>query len=159
MDPNGAPQGSEPRPHEAGFSNGQKAAMIGAAVALFAVYTVFVDAGPIALRKPHPAGAPAAAGKLLYQKYNCQACHQVYGLGGYMGPDLTNVYSASGKGPAYIAAFLRNGTSRMPNFHLSERDVSALVAYLALVDATGTSPIRDYRTTWYGSIEFTGRPQ
>ncbi len=35
-------------------------------------------------------------GKLLFQEYNCISCHQLYGLGGYMGPDLTNVISAIG---------------------------------------------------------------
>jgi nitric oxide reductase subunit C len=126
-------------------------------VALFAIYTLYVDAGPIGLRAPVPVGASAAHGKLLYQQYNCQACHQIYGLGGYMGPDLTDVYSTPGKGPAYIAAFLRNGTQRMPAFGMSERDIADLTAYLATVDATGVSPLKGYRTTWYGTIEFSGK--
>jgi nitric oxide reductase subunit C len=142
-----------------GFSDRFKFALIGTAIVLFAAYTAWVDAGAISLHRVPHANALAADGKLLYQKHNCQACHQIYGLGGYMGPDLTNVISTPGKGRAYAAAFLRNGTDRMPNFHLSQHDVDALTEYLALVDATGTSPIRNYRTTWYGSIEFTGRPK
>ena len=51
-------------------------------------------------------------GKLVWQQYNCNACHQVYGLGGYLGPDLTNIYSR--KGPAYIKAFLQSGIATMP---------------------------------------------
>ena len=35
----------------------------------------------------------AGSGKLVWQKHNCQSCHQLYGLGGYLGPDLTNVIS------------------------------------------------------------------
>jgi len=40
--------------------------------------------------------APAQEGKLVWQQYGCNSCHQVYGLGGYLGPDLTNVYSKGG---------------------------------------------------------------
>ena len=43
----------------------------------------------------------AITGKVLYQKYNCTACHQIYGLGGFLGPDLTIVVSQQGKGEAY----------------------------------------------------------
>src|SRR6185369_4489230 len=59
-----------------------------------------------------------ATGKLLWQEYNCGACHQVYGLGGYLGPDLTNSYSR--RGSDYIKAFLKGGNQVMPNFHLDD---------------------------------------
>ncbi|MEK6615206.1 MAG: cytochrome c, partial [Bacteroidota bacterium] len=79
----------------------------------------------------------AQNGKLLFQKYNCTACHQLYGLGGYMGQDLTNVMSKQGLGELYVRAFLQGGTQRMPNFHLSEEELKSLVAYLKYVDKTG----------------------
>ena len=63
-------------------------------------------------------------GKMIWQQYNCTACHQVYGLGGYLGPDLTNTFSL--KGPEYIAAFLKSGTVTMPDFHLKENEIDAL---------------------------------
>ena len=41
-----------------------------------------------------------AEGRLVWQKYNCHTCHQLYGLGGYLGPDLTNVYSRTANNEA-----------------------------------------------------------
>jgi nitric oxide reductase subunit C len=83
----------------------------------------------------------AAEGKIVFQTYNCQSCHQVYGLGGYMGPDLTNVISSPGKGEIYARAIMQTGTNKMPNFHLSETKLNSLTAYLKAVDKTGTWPI------------------
>ena len=79
----------------------------------------------------------AEKGKAIWQQYNCSACHQVYGLGGYLGPDLTNVYSK--RGTAYIQAFIANGTNIMPNNHLSESDIKELTNYLKSIDASGKS--------------------
>ena len=95
----------------------------------------------------------AQLGKRLYQRHNCSACHQIYGLGGYMGPDLTNV--VSGKGSAYAAAFLKNGTVRMPNFYLSEEEIDYLLAYLKQVDKTGRFPLKgnEFRVHWSGTID------
>lgn len=141
-------------PDSSGFSQRFQLTTVVALVLLFCAYTLWVDAGPIARQNLRPTNRLAADGKLLYQQHNCQVCHQIYGLGGYMGPDLTNVYSR-GKGAQYIAAFLENGTSRMPNFHLSRHDVAALTAYLETVDSSGNFPLQNYHITWYGSIEVT----
>ena len=94
----------------------------------------------------------AQKGKLLFQKYNCTACHQLYGLGGYMGPDLTNAMSRSGIGEMYVRALLQNGTERMPNFHLSEEEIKSLVAYLKYVDKTGISPVKKFEINYDGTI-------
>lgn len=94
----------------------------------------------------------AENGKLLFQKYNCTACHQIYGLGGYMGPDLTNVMSRQGVGEIYVRAFLQGGTQRMPNFHLSEEEMRCLVAYLRYTDQTGVSPVRKFKINYNGTI-------
>ena len=142
-----------------GFSNKFKVTSIAILLLLFAGYTLWIDTGSAGMKKPHVATGLAADGKLLFQQYNCQACHQIYGLGGYMGPDLTNVFSTPGKGPVYMTAFLQSGTNRMPNFHLSQHDISSLIAYLATVDSTGYSPIQKYKISWYGSIEFTDKPE
>lgn len=91
-------------------------------------------------------------GKLLFQKYNCTACHQLYGLGGYMGPDLTNVMSRQNGNEMYIRVFLQNGTQRMPNFHLSDNEIISLTAYLRYVDKTGISPVKKFETNYDGTI-------
>jgi nitric oxide reductase subunit C len=90
-------------------------------------------------------------GKLVWQKYNCNACHQVYGLGGYLGPDLTNTYSL--RGPAYIKAFLISGTAVMPDFHLQEKEINEILAYLKNIDASGNSDPRHFTIKYNGTIE------
>lgn len=90
-------------------------------------------------------------GKLLWQQYNCNACHQVYGLGGFLGPDLTNTYST--RGPAYTKAILQSGTVTMPNFQFSERELKGLMAYLKNIDASGKADPRTFRINANGTIE------
>ncbi|HPH23772.1 MAG TPA: cytochrome c [Chitinophagaceae bacterium] len=93
----------------------------------------------------------ADAGKLIWQKYNCNACHQVYGLGGYLGPDLTNVYST--RGSKYIQAFLKTGTGAMPQFNLTETETSMLLAFLKTTDASGKSDPKTFIRNYDGTIE------
>lgn len=99
----------------------------------------------------------ARAGQLVFQKYNCIACHQFYGLGGYMGPDLTNVIS--NRGPALARAFITSGTATMPNLHLDEAEIDALIAYLTFVDGTGRYPPQTYQVNWYGTVSQEDDPQ
>lgn len=80
-------------------------------------------------------------GKKLYQQNNCQACHQVYGLGGYLGPDLTTAYSDKNRGEKFMRALLSSGGNRMPDFHFNTQEIDALIAYLKYVDTTAT-PIK-----------------
>lgn len=94
----------------------------------------------------------AKKGKLLFQQYNCIACHQLYGLGGYMGPDLTNVMSAPGKCESFVKIFMQSGTQRMPNFHLTESEVNELSEYLNYTDKTGISPVRNFEIKLDGTI-------
>ncbi|MGB0973418.1 MAG: c-type cytochrome [Flavobacteriaceae bacterium] len=82
----------------------------------------------------------ALRGQELWQKNNCWSCHQTYGLGGYLGPDLTNIYSNKHKGPEYIKAFLNSGVKSMPKFNFSEDEKNAIVEYLKAIDSTGTYP-------------------
>ncbi|MBW8051836.1 MAG: cytochrome c [Cytophagales bacterium] len=97
----------------------------------------------------------AVKGKLVWQEYNCIACHQIYGLGGYIGPDLTNAISAKGKGEYYVKAVLKNGLLNMPDFRLTGEEIDALVAYLAYIDKTGKFPASDANMAWYGSYQLT----
>lgn len=104
-------------------------------VAAYFIYTGFVytvgTAGPLP-----PMNETAAEGKRLFQKFNCTACHQVYGLGGYLGPELTTIMSDPAKGESYARAILKSGTSRMPDFKLSTTETDQLVAFLTYVDAS-----------------------
>lgn len=97
-----------------------------------------------------PASRQADRGKLIWQKYNCGSCHQFYGLGGHLGPDLTNVFGK--RSPEYITAFLKNGTPVMPNFHLEDKEIQALLAFLEETDASGSSDPRTYRLNYNGTI-------
>ena len=90
-------------------------------------------------------------GKLVWQKYNCNSCHQLYGLGGYLGPDLTNVYSK--RSEAFIKAFLKNGTTAMPNFNINDYEMDCLLKYFNTIDNSGKSDPRNFRINNDGTIE------
>ncbi len=85
----------------------------------------------------------------VWQAKNCQSCHQVYGLGGYMGPDLTN--TASEKGPEYMKGFIKYGTGRMPNYHLNDDEIESLLAFLTWVDKSGRSAVPEKAVHWTGT--------
>lgn len=110
-------------------------------------YVVYNTDGYIAAEKLSP---QAVKGQELFQSNRCWSCHQLYGLGGYLGPDLTNVYSNEKKGPLYIKAFLNSGVKSMPQFHFDEEEKEAIVQYLKQVDETGIYPNYD------AEIEATG---
>lgn len=80
--------------------------------------------------------ADAVRGKMLFQKHNCTACHQIYGLGGYLGPDLTNIISSSENSESVATALLKSGSQRMPDFHLNDDQINEIIEYLKYIDQT-----------------------
>lgn len=95
----------------------------------------------------------ASQGRLVWQKYNCQSCHQLYGLGGYLGTDLTNVYSAPGKGEPWIRAMLKTGNAPMPPFEMPEEEIADLIAFLKETDASGRAHPREFVLLPTGMIQ------
>lgn len=93
----------------------------------------------------------AAQGRLVWQKYNCQSCHQLYGLGGYLGPDLTNVYS--NKGDTIIRAMLVSGSASMPAFSLSNTELKSLMQFFKQTDASGQADYKSFSILPNGMIE------
>jgi mono/diheme cytochrome c family protein len=75
-----------------------------------------------------------AKGRILYfEKYACQACHQINLKGGYVGPTLDNV--GSRLKPGWIFHWLKNPQafkpeSIEPNNHLTGDEAEALTAFL-----------------------------
>ncbi|HET6990878.1 MAG TPA: cytochrome c [Bacteroidia bacterium] len=119
----------------------------------FIAYSAAVDTvGTVVDKGETELTADAEKGKLLFQKYNCTACHQLYGLGGYMGPDLTNVMSQPGKGAVYVNSFLEHGTTRMPDFSMSKEERNELIAFLNYTDHTGKSSAAGIKIQADGSI-------
>jgi len=95
------------------------------------------------------ANAEVRSGMRVWQESNCVGCHQLYGLGGYMGPDLTNAHGDLG--PERIRTFVRYGTGRMPAHALDDRALNDLVAFLAWVDRSGRSRVPAEAVHWTGT--------
>jgi nitric oxide reductase subunit C len=117
-------------------------------VTTFLIYTFYLYANlPF---KQVSVSTESLKGKEIWQEKNCNACHQIYGLGGFLGPDLSNVYSL--KSPDYIKAFIINGTDIMPKFNLSNEEINCLIAYLKSVDATGKADPKKIKLNIDGTI-------
>lgn len=117
-------------------------------VALFIIYTISIYL--FGTKKEQlPPSEQALAGWHIWQEKNCQGCHQLYGLGGYMGPDLTNTFSE--KGPEYIKVFSKFGSGRMPVFNLSDSEANHVNAFLQWVDKSGKSAIASKYVHWSGT--------
>lgn len=91
-----------------------------------------------------PLSEAAQAGRKIWHASNCQSCHQLFGFGGFLGPDLTNI--AARLGPQSLAtrleATLRTGSDRMPAFHLDERSRTDLMAFLIEIDRMGVGQVK-----------------
>lgn len=107
------------------------------AYALFSVYVY--TKGTDTLKSPLEASSEVIEGKELFQKKNCIACHQVFGLGGYLGPELTNTISEPGKGKGYAKALLSAGLNKMPNYHFTDKEMNSLISYLEFIDRSSKS--------------------
>lgn len=77
-------------------------------------------------------------GLRLWRSNNCQACHQIYGFGGFLGPDLTNRVNDDTPDDTFWW-ILQNGLRRMPAFNFGDSEREAIMAYLRAVNRTGRS--------------------
>lgn len=82
-----------------------------------------------------------ASGKNLWEVNNCVGCHTIMGEGAYYAPELANVFDRRGGGDedafrAYLNAWMavqpleEPGRRKMPQFHLSEAQVTDLANFL-----------------------------
>lgn len=95
----------------------------------------------------------AIEGRLVFQKYNCQDCHQLYGLGGYLGPDLTNVYQKYRKNDDALKVFFKGGMMQMPEYHLSKNEEDQLIEFFKMTNESGSADPRNYQFYPSGMVE------
>ncbi len=79
----------------------------------------------------------ASKGKEVWHKNNCQSCHQLYGFGGFLGPDLTN----RGKDflPDALQSILALGPFGMPSIYVTKQESLALYFFFLELHTTGKS--------------------
>ena len=88
-----------------------------------------------------PALSPLAVqGRHLWHEHNCGVCHQVFGFGGFLGPDLTN--AAQRLTRARYDEVLTLGNAQMPAFHFSSDQIDAIETFLFELDQTGIGVAR-----------------
>jgi mono/diheme cytochrome c family protein len=89
------------------------------------------------LTKPVDLSDPVRAGALVVEKYDCRGCHQIDGRGSLKAPDLAGVTERLDNVSLWL--WLGNpkavkSNTAMPNFHLSDSEIEAVVAYLTALD-------------------------
>ena len=119
----------------------------------FTIYTSKTDYGKIRLSEK------AIKGENLWLKNNCNSCHQIYGLGGYLGPDLTNVYSNKNKNEYFLKAMLNSGVKTMPKFRFNIDEKEELIQFLKEIDQSGYYPNIDAKLESNGWVSIKSKNQ
>jgi len=74
------------------------------------------------------------AGRAIYSRNGCSACHSMFGKGGKIGPDLTHVASRRPDGEWHLKHFRDPQAvvpgSIMPKVDLSDKDLQELTDYM-----------------------------
>ncbi len=84
-----------------------------------------------------------AAGKWVWQKYNCNDCHTILGIGGYYAPDVTKVMGY--RDSDWMNRFLSDpekvwpAARKMPNLHLKDQERADVIAFLRWVNEIDTN--------------------
>lgn len=112
---------------------------------------VFLSTGHSGGRQSGRLASDAVAGQTLWQERTCISCHALYGLGGHLGPDLTNAVTRLGEDGA--RAILLGGSGRMPPQSLTPEEADRLIAYLRYVDSTGVYPTGSFPAYSFGRFE------
>ncbi len=81
----------------------------------------------------HNVQPTAEVGAALVQKHDCRNCHRIEDTGALVGPDLDKILTH--KSTDEIERWLRNPRAMnpntpMPNYHFSDTEIAALLAYL-----------------------------
>jgi len=113
--------------------------MMALLVLAFVVQTWLVYADSSGRQTP-PLSELAERGQRVWLDHNCQSCHQIYGFGGFLGPDLTNAIRSLTD--ARLDLILTEGAGLMPAFALGADDRSALKQFLVELDRTGVGQVR-----------------
>jgi nitric oxide reductase subunit C len=115
--------------------------MMSSLVACFAIQTGLVYSDETAYQNA-PLTSLALEGRELWMEHNCQTCHQIYGFGGFLGPDLTN--AAGRLTRDRLEQVLTVGSLQMPAFGFSSREIAAMESYLVALNDTGIGQARKY---------------
>jgi len=107
-------------------------------IIVFVTYNIIIYTSDKAYGVVH-LSKKAQQGENLWLQNNCNSCHQLYGLGGYLGPDLTNEYSRVSN-QDYLKAMFNSGVKTMPQFYFNSKEKEALIQFLKEVDQTGYYP-------------------
>ncbi len=105
-----------------------KKAALACLVAAFGVQTTLVYTDT----RQDPLSEEALRGRSLWHDNACQVCHQVYGQGGFLGPDLTN--AASRIEGSRLESLLTVGSGQMPVFDFTPEQITDMAAYLEALD-------------------------
>lgn len=89
------------------------------------------------LTKPVDLRDAPRAGAQIVERYGCRSCHMIAGRGALKAPDLAGVSQRLDR--VALRLWLMNpraidARTAMPNFHLSDAEIDALVAYLRQLD-------------------------
>ncbi|MCP4860546.1 MAG: cytochrome c [Planctomycetes bacterium] len=128
------------------ISPNSKAWMLGILVLCFVCQSYLVYTDPTETRALE---GQELAGRRVWLANNCQACHQFYGFGGFLGPDLTNAASRLQKWQ--LADRLALGEGQMPKFDLPEHDIEALWAFLSAMNETGVGQARNPKSDGFAA--------
>jgi nitric oxide reductase subunit C len=103
-------------------------------IAVFFLQTWLVYSDSQTRRTP-PLSKLAARGQEIWLDNNCQSCHQVFGFGGFLGPDLTNAIGSLTD--ARLDSILTEGAGLMPAFQLDAEERGALKQWFVELDRVG----------------------
>ena len=76
--------------------------------------------------------ADAVEGRKLFHEGSCQVCHQLWGQGGFLGPDLTNASSRVDE--TRLASLLTVGSGQMPAYAYAGQQIQYIRSFLEEID-------------------------
>ncbi|MDP7033189.1 MAG: cytochrome c [Planctomycetota bacterium] len=112
--------------------------LVGLIGAGWLLFSIWVYTAPLENNRPDHLSAAAVRGKLVWERSGCISCHQLYGLGGFLGPDLTQLMDRTG--PNYLKTMVQLGSQLMPKQDLEESEIEDLSHYLTAVSSSGRWP-------------------